>query len=330
MTIIEAERFYNQDTKSYELEKNKEFLAWLEASIKDGYQPFIKIRELQELIDNIVTWYEIKYPERELEYSNGIRNSKFQDIKSISDAMGIRELLFRLPHNQLCLMESKYRGIVGGLRPIYENDKIVEWKEVVGIKIEEKNIKAFYYLSDKLPYYLLYFDGITGEVLKNYTLIDIPLEEYIDSKENLNLEELLSTFNEKFTDKLDFTYLKKTVYNHDCDMELRHRILQLTALKLLYSKNTIPTRGYERAKRFINEFNEKLGLTLSTEEIDEIIHRDYTNGERCELVLETYIDEYGEECSFWTIKKVAKEEKQAETKGVKRLIKYIFDGNKNS
>ena len=42
-------------------------------------------------------------------------------------------------------------------------------------------------------------------------------------------------------------------------MELRHRILQLVALKLVYSKNTIPERGYERAKRFINEFNKKLG-----------------------------------------------------------------------
>ena len=58
-------------------------------------------------------------------------------------------------------------------------------------------------------------------------------------------------------------------------MELRHRILQLVALKLLYSKNTFPERGYERAKRFINEFNKNLCLTLSTEEIDEIMYRDY-------------------------------------------------------
>lgn len=72
-------------------------------------------------------------------------------------------------------------------------------------------------------------------------------------------------------------------------MELRHRILQSVALKLLYSRNTIPERGYERAKRFINEFNKKLGLELSTEQIDEIIHRDYTNGERWEHVLKTYV-----------------------------------------
>ena len=148
---------------------------------------------------------------------------------------------------------------------------------------------------------------MTGEVSNDYEL-----EEYLDSEENLNLDELLSIFKEKYTDELDFTELKESVYDHNCDMELRHRILQLVALKLLYSRNTIPERGYERTKRFINEFNKKLGLELSTEQIDEIIHRDYTNGERWEHVLKTYVDEDGEEHSYWTVEDVAKKEQQKE------------------
>ena len=103
-------------------------------------------------------------------------------------------------------------------------------------------------------------------------------------------------------------------------MELRHRILQLVALKLLYSRNTIPERGYERAKRFINEFNKKLDLTLSTEQIDEIINRDYTNGEKWEHVLKTYINKDGKEHSYWTIENVTKKE----SKGIKRLVKKVF------
>ena len=39
---------------------------------------------------------------------------------------------------------------------------------------------------------------------------------------------------------------------------------------------TTPERGYERAKRFINEFNNSLGLLLSTDEIDEIMSKDYS------------------------------------------------------
>ncbi len=37
MTIAEAERFYKQDTKNYEIEKNIDFLNWLKISIANGY-----------------------------------------------------------------------------------------------------------------------------------------------------------------------------------------------------------------------------------------------------------------------------------------------------
>ena len=324
MTVAQAERFYGQDTKDYEIEKNKDFLTWLKTSIKDGYHCFIKTEELQELIDSIVNWYEIKYPERELEYFEGTRHMNFQDIRRISDVMDIRQLLFRLPHNQLCLMECGYRAKGWGQHPIYENGKKIGWKAQIFMSINRKNEEESDSLLGKAPYFLLHADHMTGEVSNDYEL-----EEYLDSEENLNLDELFSIFKEKYTDELDFTELKESVYDHNCDMELRHRILQLVALKLLYSRNTIPERGYERAKRFINEFNKKLGLELSTEQIDEIIHRDYTNGERWEHVLKTYVDEDGEEHSYWTVEDVAKKEQQKEeSKGIKRLAKRMFNKNR--
>ena len=324
MTVAQAERFYGQDTKDYEIEKNKDFLTWLKTSIKDGYHCFIKTEELQELIDSIVNWYEIKYPERELEYFEGTRHMDFQDIRRISDVMDIRQLLFRLPHNQLCLMECGYRAKGWGQHPIYENGKKIGWKAQIFMSINRKNEEESDSLLGKAQYFLLHADHMTGEVSNDYEL-----EEYLDSEENLNLDELLSIFKEKYTDELDFTELKESVYDHNCDMELRHRILQLVALKLLYSRNTIPERGYERAKRYINEFNKKLGLELSTEQIDEIIHRDYTNGERWEHVLKTYVDEDGEEHSYWIVEDVAKKEQQKEeSKGIKRLAKRMFNKNR--
>lgn len=324
MTVAQAERFYGQDTKEYEIEKNKDFLTWLKTSIKDGYHCFIKTEELQELIDSIVNWYEIKYPESELEYFEGTRHMDFQDIRRISDVMDIRQLLFRLPHNQLCLMECGYRAKGWGQHPIYENGKKNGWKAQIFMSINRKNEEESDSLLGKAQYFLLHADHMTGEVSNDYEL-----EEYLDSEENLNLDELLSIFKEKYTDELDFTELKESVYDHNCDMELRHRILQLVALKLLYSRNTIPERGYERAKRFINEFSKKLGLELSTEQIDEIIHRDYTNGERWEHVLKTYVDEDGEEHSYWIVEDVAKKEQQKEeSKGIKRLAKRMFNKNR--
>ena len=323
MTIAQTERFYEQDTKDYEIEKNKDFLNWLKASIKDGYHCFMETEELQELINNIVNWYEIKYPERELEYFEGTRHMNFQDIKRISDVMNIRQLL-RLPHNQLCLMECGYRAKGWGQHPIYKNGKEVDWKVQIFMRIDRKNEEECNPLLGKASYFLLHVDHMTGEVSKDYEL-----EEYIDNDENINLDELLSIFNKKYIDELDFTELKECVYDHNRDMELRHRILQLVALKLLYSRNTIPERGYERAKRFINEFNKELGLTLSAEQIDEIIHRDYTNGEKWEYVLKTYVDEDGEEHSYWTVEGVAKKEQpKEESKGIKRLAKRMFNKNR--
>lgn len=324
MTIAEAERFYEKDTKDYEIEKNKDFLTWLKTSIKNGYHCFMKTEELQELIDSVVNWYEIKYPERELEYFEGTRHLGFQGIRRISDVMDIRQLLFRLPHNQLCLMECGYRAKGWGQYPIYENGKEIDLKVQIFMKINKKNKEECNPWYGGTTYFLLQADYMTGEVLNYYEL-----EDYIDNEENISLDELLSVFNEKYSNELDFTELTESVYDHNCDMELRDRILQLVALKLLYSRNTIPERGYERAKRFINEFNKKLGLALSTEQIDEIIHRDYTNGERWEHVLKTYVDENGEEHSYWTVEDVAKKEQQKEeSKGIKRLAKRMFNKNR--
>ena len=324
MTIAEAERFYEKDTKDYEIEKNKDFLTWLKTSIKNGYHCFMKTEELQELIDSVVNWYEIKYPERELEYFEGTRHLGFQGIRRISDVMDIRQLLFRLPHNQLCLMECGYRAKGWGQYPIYENGKEIDLKVQIFMKINKKNKEECNPWYGGTTYFLLQADYMTGEVLNYYEL-----EDYIDNEENISLDELLSVFNEKYSNELDFTELTESVYDHNCDMELRDRILQLVALKLLYSRNTIPERGYERAKRFINEFNKKLGLALSTEQIDEIIHRDYTNGERWEHVLKTYVDEDGEEHSYWTVENVAKKEQSIEeSKGIKRLAKRMFNKNR--
>lgn len=257
MTIYETERFYEQDNKKYEIEKNKDFLNWYKDIISKGYHPFMKTNELQQLIDNIVNWYELKYPEKELGYFEGISHTKFKDIKSISNVMTLRQLLFRLSNKQNFLMECGYRAKGGKQYPY------------ICIHISKKNINKNDF--NEIPYYIIEANCINGKVLNAYEL-----DEYLNSKKNFDLNKLLSRLN-KYSDKLDLTELKESIFDYKCDNELRNKVLQLAALKLLYSKNTIPNRGYERAKRFINEFNKNLSLTLSIEEIDEIIQRDYNN-----------------------------------------------------
>lgn len=319
MTIAQANRFYEQDTKKYDISKNKELLTWLKDITKNGYHQFIDIEYLQELIDTIVYWYEMKYPEQEMEFYEGTRYYDFENMKSLSKAMDIKQLMYRLSHEQLCLMECDYRSNGGSIRDIY-NDKgeIIGYKTVLFIKLYRKGVEYNpFSMCSKLPDFLLYADTDSGKINVDYNL-----KEYVDI-DDITLDELLALFKEKYTDELDFKKLEECIYDHNCDVELRRRILQLVALKLLYSNRTIPERGYERAKRFINEFNKKMGLNLSTEEIDEAINRDYTNGERWEHVLKTYADEDGEEHSYCSVEDVVKKEKKPLEKA-KGLVKSLF------
>lgn len=270
MTIAEAKNFYKNDKQKYIINKNKDLLIWLNDSIKNGYASFIDIDELQKLINNIVNWYEFKYPEREMEFYEGVRYWDFENMHSLSKIMNFKELMYRLPHNQLCLMQSNYRSYGFGNRDIYNEDgEIIGNKSILFMRIKRKDFKENYlYSSD---YFLLNADSDTGKVDVDYEIKDI-----VENKD-ITLDELLVLFKEKYSDKFDFKNLEECIYDHDCDIELRKRILQLVALKLLYSKNTIPERGYERAKRFINEFNKHLNIDLSTKEIDDLINTDYSN-----------------------------------------------------
>ena len=274
MTIAQAERFYEQDSKKYEVLKNKELLSWLKNSVKNGYHPFIDIEGLQKLVDDITNWYEIKYPEREMEFYEGIGYFDFENMKSLSKLMNIKQLMYRLPREQLYLLECDYRSTGQGFRNVYDDkNEIVAEKPILFMSIYRKNIE-----SSIVPNFLLHADTESGKVE-----IDYNLKDYVNT-DNITLDELLNLFKEKYSEEFSFTELEKCVYDHNCDVELRNKVLQLVALKLLYSRRTIPERGYERAKRFINEFNKKMNLNISTEEIDNVISKDYTNTEKVDTV----------------------------------------------
>lgn len=277
MTIAQAERFYEQDKKKYDVSKNKELLNWLKDIIKKGYSSFMKEEDLQGFIDNIVNWYELKYPERHLELYEGVSYSNFTDIKDISDFMDIRQLMYRLPYKQLCLVECDYRANGGGIRTICDEEgNVIGDVPVLFMSINRKGFENDF-SSDKASYFLLHADVGSGKVD-----VDYYMKEYVKT-DNITLDELLVLFKHEYNKELDFSNLEKCIYNHNCDLELRKRVLQLVALKLLYSRNTTPERGYERAQMFIKEFNEELDLNLTTDEIEEIMNRNYSEEEKIEF-----------------------------------------------
>lgn len=265
MTIAQAERFYEQDTKDYEIEKNKDFLTWLKTSIKDGYQCFIKTEELQELIDSIVNWYEIKYPEREFDFYDGKVMQDFAMKKELSDLMDINQLFFRLTDNQIKLLEGNYRSNFMKEYPIYENGKKIGVSKKVYFKIN-RNENDIYY--NKHKDFIVSADAVSGKVDADYEI-----DKYIT--DDVNLCDLYKLFKEKYKDRLEFKELEDAINNKYIDNYLRDKLLEFVSLKLLYSKKTTPERGYIRAKRFIDEFNKRLNLNLTYDEIDKVMDRDY-------------------------------------------------------
>ena len=278
MTTTKLDEFYKKNKKKYELGRNKDFLNWLKNSVQDGYYCYMEVSELQDLIDTIVRWYEIKYPERDflsiedlreeqkkfkslsnlMVSTEGFHHDKFKGIKSLSDAMGTKELLYTLSYNELSLMECDYRA------KGYSQGS----KSRIFMRIVQKKDDS---------YFLLYANPATGkiEVDENNNVIS----DYLDGEININLDELLVILRSKYADELGLQELEECVYNHNSDVELRYRILSLVALKLLYSRNTIPERGYIRAKRFIDDFNEDLGLDLPMVEIDQLMKECFSKEE---------------------------------------------------
>lgn len=256
MTIAEANQFYEQDTKMYEVEKNCFFLEWLSYITDKGYVPYMNTERLQEFIDIITYWYEMKYPERFFDASEGITDLKFPNQSYLSKMMNVQELLYRMTDKQNSLIACDYRSTTGGIRHIYnEKKEIVDYQNMGFIHIKE---------ADKFDI-SIHFDCSSG-----MGEISFAAEEDSNSK-SIHIENMLGILREKLGDSIDLSSLERCIYIHDCDMKLRRRVLQMAALKMLYSKNTIPEHGYKRAKYFIKEFNDAFGFALTTEEIDSIM-----------------------------------------------------------
>ena len=257
--------FYKQDKKEYELSNNSDFIRWFRSLIQaNHYESIVNIDDIKSLIDFIYSWYFIKYPEREFDFNEGIRNLYFKDVNSIGNDLSFKQLLFRLPFRQLCLMTGFYRPIRAFSDKTYIKRKKAGLNIDVFIKVSKINNGN---LSNR-SYSFIINAKEDGTVVKSEDL-----EELIKFDSDVNLDDLFSIFSSRYVDELDFSDLVHVVYNHSCDIEVRNRVIYLAALKLLFSRNTNPQRGYIRAKKLISEANEALNTNISMDIIDTYMSR---------------------------------------------------------
>ena len=109
MTIKEVENFYRCDKKKYNLENNQSFWQWLFLEeTKFGYNLWLSHENMQEFIDFLVKWYEIKYPDRLIQTHHGEVEPDYKDNPYIKENMDYQALLYRLPYQVLALIKNKY------------------------------------------------------------------------------------------------------------------------------------------------------------------------------------------------------------------------------
>ena len=266
MTKDELKNFYNNDLKKYDLKENTYFKVMFNRLLEEGYNLFIGLDEMQDLIDRLTFWYEIKYPEREFDFYDGKIVQDFAFKKELSDLMDINQLFFRLTDNQIKFLKGNYRSKIEKEYPIYEEGKKIAVSKKVYFKINRNSNDKYY---SKHKDFIISADAISGKVDSDYETL-----KYIDN-DDITLNDLFQVFSENYADCLDFQELEQALKNNYVDNYLRDDILNFVALRLLYSKKTVPERGYKRAIRFMDEFNKRLGLNLSYDEIDKLMNNSY-------------------------------------------------------
>ena len=245
MNSREIKNFYALDEAKYDVKNNHKFLEWYNSLIDVNYVPFININDIENLINKLVTWYEIKYSDKqlnieELEELDGLKKI---DISYFNNAfMTFKDLLYRLSNKEYFIIKCPYR-----------------------------NIQNLNQSSKELPIdynkdYSIFYDVNSNREI--YLSIDMIINHI-----SLKTDKLYYKLSELGIDNLDT--IKKVIKTNEKDKLLREKILELVALKLLYSRNTIPERGLKRAEKFIKEFNHELKLHLNTRELDIIISKNY-------------------------------------------------------
>lgn len=239
MTGKEMDNFYKQDKRKYIVKENLEFLTWYQEQLDNDYSPYLDLDQIQGLINKLTRWYEIKYP-------NTLLMDTFKQTQIISQELTIDQLKFRITHDEKETLDCNYRGT----NVYYRKDNNSLFPKMINIYLDKNGIVAPYDISD--------------------------LEDFLPKfTEPTTVINILKILKEKNISNLDYTELERCILTHQIDLELRNKILYLASLSLLYSNTTNPKIGFIRAQKLISEFNEYYHLDLNTDELTQIISKNY-------------------------------------------------------
>ena len=106
---IETIEFYIPESLKYLTTNNEEFLDWyMRKKTNDSYKPLLTLKEIDQMVKKITTWYEIKYPDRFLEM-NQTQDQALVYLKDISKYLDFEQLKLRLTEKESQTLSAHYR-----------------------------------------------------------------------------------------------------------------------------------------------------------------------------------------------------------------------------
>ncbi len=257
MTVEEEEKIRKQDKQLYDLNKNKDFLKKYKEMIKNGYDPILSIDGMQYLLDYIVRWYEIKYPDVELqEYMERVGEYA---VKPIAPYMDTKQLLSRLSDRMVTFMRRLYRGCAGGYRRLVN----AQGEEIGGYGVIAINI-------GKDSWKNVYVNTTNGLVEYDQEIYD-----YFGYRKNdeLYIYELANIDKSKY----NIEELEKVTKLSQDDWDLCNDLMYFTALKMIYSDDTVLNLGIKRTKIFLEEIQRDLNIKFIESKIENLIDKELPN-----------------------------------------------------
>lgn len=239
--------FYSFDKKEYVLKENKEFLSLLKEYQK--YNGEVNLEFMNNLMQKLTSFYEFKLPNALFNGSVSKESEDYEELLKLAKLLGMNQLRMRLHHDENEFLESKYAEYVSLERHL--------------------DPKTFPYVN-KRTYYIRIENGL----INPYDLRS--LEEFCSSSNKVLSPKDLYT-NLAHVNDIDTKDLKRVLDAHNYNLLLRKKMIELTALQILYSSKTLPIYSYYRAKEFIKDFNEEYDLNIDSSYLDEIMDIDYQN-----------------------------------------------------
>lgn len=225
--------------------------------------------EVMELAEKLIAWYNIKFPDNDLEVEDGnvfviqhdfrINNSQMMDISELFNRLTFIEKEALKCDYKTCFNSSITNFFYKKLKNINSDSMVV-----IVLRID----KSFSFKGNKFDSCVVVSDN-KGKIL--YSFGDVSLSQLIGLKYNgKSLEQLLDVIKNIDNCNIDYSLLSDCVMNKKNDIVVRGKIVDYVALHLVYQAKDYQY-GYFRACEFLNDFNKCYSLEIDDKYLDKLL-----------------------------------------------------------